>query len=406
MDFGQALLNSFQTVLGAAENAAPGWQALQDQQAQRADVQAQTQSRQLGNYEKQMQIAQQKKFQDFQSRMQALGQDSDAPDPKNPDSVADHLAKEGEQYIDSGYINEGSKLLQESTRLRTLNMNARRAGAQAVLEQVKVEKAKNEGAAASLYGVTNEEEFRSAVKGTKLEDMPWEGPTTVQKARERLMSPEFQLKEKEAAAKERDRSEQREIQKKKEQDQVKYWTEQNRIRAEAGKTKAGKEAKNSTAAPTAEETKRARDLVLNSYPEMKSNDEALAAAATSIAADAKKRMQGNPALPWDTAVHQAMTARANSFKDIGKGTTFVGGGDSAEEALPMPKTAIDDRDPKDLTKDKWYTWPSGRVAQWTGTGWRYQEGDDTPPDEEDKSEWDDDDKRDLDSNLGSDFVNG
>ena len=237
MDFGQALLNSFQTVLGAAENAAPGWQALQDQQAQRADVQAQTQSRQLGNYEKQMQIAQQKKFQDFQSRMQALGQDSDAPDPKNPDSVADHLAKEGEQYIDSGYINEGSKLLQESTRLRTLNMNARRAGAQAVLEQVKVEKAKNEGAAASLYGVTNEEEFRSAVKGTKLEDMPWEGPTTVQKARERLMSPEFQLKEKEAAAKERDRSEQREIQKKKEQDQVKYWTEQNRIRAEAGKTK-------------------------------------------------------------------------------------------------------------------------------------------------------------------------
>jgi hypothetical protein len=220
--------------------------------------------------------------------------------------------------------------------------------------------------------------------------MSWEGPQTVQKAREQLLTVQQQDKEKEAVAKERDREELREIQRKKETDQVNYWAEQNRLRGEAIKTRAGKEAKNSTAAPTAEETKRARDLVLNSYPGMKSNDEALAAAATSIAADAKKRMQGNPALPWDTAVHQAMTARANSFKDIGKGTTFVGGGDSAEEAIPMPKTAIEDRDPKDLTKDKWYTWPSGRVAQWTGTGWRYQEGDDTPPDEEDKSEWDDD----------------
>ena len=375
-------------LLTMVANSMPGYR---DQQQQLAQIDAQktsTEGQKLQNYEQQMKISQQQKFQDFQSRMAALAKDSDAPDPKDPDSVSDHLAKEGEQYIDSGYINEGSKLLEESTRLRTLNMNARQAGAQAVLEQVKVEKAKNEGAAASLYGVTNEEEFRSAVKGTKLEDMPWEGPTTVQKARERLMSPEFQLKEKEAAAKERDRSEQREIQKKKEQDQVKYWTEQNRIRAEAGKTKAGKEAKNSTAAPTAEETKRARDLVLNSYPGMKSNDEALAAAATSIAADAKKRMQGNPALPWDTAVNQAMTARANSFKDIGKGTTFVGGGDSAEEALPLPKSVVEDRDPEGLTKDKWYTLPSGRVAQWTGEVFRTD--DDTPPDEEEKSEWDDD----------------
>jgi seryl-tRNA synthetase len=173
--------------------------------------------------------------------------------------------------------------------------------------------------------------------------------------------------------------------------------DQTRIQNEQLKLKAGKELKNSATAPSTKEISDASTLLLNAYPGLRQDKveqeidgkpttkfPSLAAASVIVAADAKKRMQANPALRgpegWKQAAYQSIYAHKNSFQDIGKTTKFIGGGDSADEALPVPKSVIEDRDPAALTKDKFYELPSGRVGRWTGTGFVFD--DDTPPDEE------------------------
>ncbi len=377
-------------VVQGLANAAPGYRDQQQQLAQTDDQRQQAKGRQLDNYEKQMQQEQQKKFQDFQARMAALAKPEDMPDPKNPDSVGDYLEKQGAEYVKGGYINEGSKIIDEGIKMKSLSKNAQRAAAQDTLMQLKIKQEKNNGAAALLYGVKDQAGLDKALKGTELEGMQYTGPESVQTARGRLVDIKTQDKEREDRAKDADREQGRKVVEAREQEQIRHnraLEEQRRIDASK---KSGKTVKNSASSPTAEDTKRARDLVLNNYSGLKGNDDALAAASTTIAGAAKRLMLKNDALDWPQAVHQAMHKYANSFKDIGKSTQFIGGGDKAEEALPLPKAVVEDRDPSALVKDKYYELPNGRVGVWTGTGFKFE--DDTPPDEEDggeKSEWDD-----------------
>jgi hypothetical protein len=375
-------------------NAAPGYRDMQQQLAQTEDTKAQAKGRELDNFQKRMDQEQQKKFQDFQARMAALAKPEDLPDPKNPDSVGTYLEKQGAEYVKGGFINEGSKIIEEGIKMKSLGENAKRAAAQDTLMQLKIRAEKNEGAAASLFGVTDQAGMDKALKGTDLEGMKYTGPESVQIARGRLLDIKQQDKEKEDRARDIDRGQQQKVREDRAKEQVRHnkAIEEERRRADA--TKAGKTQKNSAAAPTKQEADDAERLIINAYPGMKDNKDSLATAGRVVAADAKRRMLANPALSWDKAAYQAMHERANSFKDIGKATQFVGGGDSADEALPLPKNVIEDRDPTALVKDKYYEFPqkdgSTRVGRWTGTGIVWE--DDTPPEEEagdGKSEWDD-----------------
>lgn len=380
----------FSQIVQTIANSIPGYRDQQQQLANTADVQAQAQGRKLDNYQKQMDQEQQKKFQDFQARMAALAKPEDMPDPKNPDSVGEYLEKQGADYVRGGFINEGSKIIEEGIKMKSLGENAKRAAAQDTLMQLKIRKEVNDAAAAHLAGVTDQEGFDRAIKGTELEGkVKYTGPDSVKQAKTWLTDLQQQDKEKENLARDADREQGRKVQEERARSQREYQKGLLDLRNKELATKAGKEIKNSATSPSAEDTKRARDLVVNFHPGIKENPDALAAASTTIAG-AAKRIMAKTGADWPSAVHQALKQYQNSFQDIGKSTQFVGGGDSADEALPLPKAVTEDRDPSTLVKDKYYEFPNGRVGRWTGTGFKVE--DDTPPDEEDggeKSEWDD-----------------
>lgn len=378
---------------GNLGNYAPGYRDMMQQVAQTKDTDAQTEQRKTETYAKQMQMQQQQRIQDFQTRMAAMARGSDAPDPKDPESVASYYNKAADQARKEGLINAAADMDEEAAKLRIQGANAKRAGAQAVVEQLKAQDLKNEDGAARLYGVTTEQEFQQAVKGTSAEGMPWEGPQTAQKAREQLMGIKTQLSERLKNAEQTDKHLKTEAEIRRSEAQAQRLRDQTRIQNEQLQRKAGKELKNSATAPSKQEISDASALLLNAYPGLRQDKveqeidgkpttkfPSLATASAIVAADAKKRMQGNPALSWEQAAHQSIYAHKNSFQDIGKTTKFIGGGDSADEALPVPKSVIEDRDPAALTKDKFYELPSGRVGRWTGTGFVFD--DDTPPDEE------------------------
>jgi hypothetical protein len=227
-----------------------------------------------------------------------------------------------------------------------------------------------------------------ALKGTDLEGMKYTGPESVQIARGRLLDVKQQDKEKEDRARDADREQGKKVAEAREKEQVRHNKAIEEERRREATTKAGKTKEKAAGAPSKQEADDAERLILNSYPGIKDNKDALATAGRVVAADAKRRMMQNPALSWDKAAYQAMHDRANSFKDIGKTTQFVGGGDSADEALPLPKAFTEDRDPSSLVKDKYYEFPNGRVGRWTGTGIVWE--DDTPPEEEaGGDEWED-----------------
>lgn len=365
---------------GDMGNLFPGFRDMREQAARTQDAEAQTQLRKQEIFQKQMENEQQKKFQDFQSRMAALSKPEDMPDPKNPDSVAAYLEKQGTEYVKGGFINEGSKVIEEGIKLKSLGENAKRAAAQDSLMQLKIQQAKNEGAAASLYGVTDQAGMDKALKGTKLEGMKYLGPESVATARSQLLDIKTQDKEREERAKDADREQGRKVAEARAAEQVRHNKAIEDERKREAATKAGKTKEKAAGAPTKQEADDAERLIISSYPGIKENKDALATAGRVVAADAKRRMMANPALSWDKAAYQAMHDRANSFKDIGKSTQFVGGGDSADEALPLPKAVTEDRDPSSLVKDKYYEFPNGRVGRWTGTGIVWE--DDAPPDEE------------------------
>lgn len=390
-------------VVQGLANAAPGYRDQQQQLALTEDSKAQAKGRQLDNYEKQMQQEQQKKFQDFQARMAALAKPEDMPDPKNSDSVGDYLEKQGADYIKGGYINEGSKIIDEGIKMKSLSKNAQRAAAQDTLMQLKIKQEKNNGAAALLYGVKDQAGLDKALKGTELEGMQYTGPESVQTARGRLVDIKTQDKEREDRAKDADREQGRKIQEERAQAQQKYQKDVLALRNKELATKAGKDKAKSATAPTAQDLKDAQALLLERFPGLR-NDKinetvdgkevtshpSLSSAAVTIAGAAKRLMAQNSALDFPTAAHSAMYKYKTSFQDIGKTTKFVGGGDSAEDPLALPKAVTEDRDPSALVKDKYYELPNGRVGVWTGTGFKFE--DETPPDEEDggeKSEWDD-----------------
>lgn len=370
-------------------NLNPAYQRSQTVQLENQNVQSeidarnvQTQERQQDLYAKQIQMQQQKKMQDFQARMAALNNDS-GYDPKNPDSVADHLAGEAQQYEKAGFPNEAFKLYEDSIKLRQVNANARRAAAQDTLAQLKVEQERNEGAAAALYGVTDQAGLDKALKGTRLEGMRYAGPESVSRARAQLMSIKEQMDERHKNAQDTDNKIKADADAQRARAQAAHYRELENIKREELKQKAGKTTAKAVTAPNKQEIDDTERLIIKSYPGLKDDKDSLEAAGRVVAADAKRRMQANSALGWDQAVYQSMQERANSFKSI-KGTfssrvTFVGGGDKPEEAIPLPQSALEDRDTSELVEGKWYDF-NGRAGMWTGTGVVW--GDDTPPDEE------------------------
>jgi hypothetical protein len=374
-------------------NLNPAYQRSQTVQLKNQDIQSEidarnveTQERQQDLYAKQIQIQQQKKLQDFQARMAALNNDT-GYDPKNPDSVADHLAEEAGQYEKAGFPNEAFKLYEDSIKLRQVNANARRAAAQDTLAQLKVEQEKNEGASAALYGVKSQEEMDKALKGTKLEGMRYTGPESVSIARERLMSVKEQLDERHKNAQDEDNKIKANADAQRAQAQREHYLRLDEMKQKEMNTKAAKDASKAPTTANKNEVIQAQDMIVKSYADLANDPQALKVASEVIANGAKRRVISREVPDFSTGVYKEMQERANSFKNIGKGyfskgkTTFVGGGDAPEEAIPVPEGAADD--PSMLVEGKWYDF-GGRAGQWTGTGVVW--GDDTPPEEEEGEE--------------------
>jgi hypothetical protein len=374
-------------------NLNPAYQRSQTVQLENQNIQSeidarnvQTQERQQDLYARQIQLQQQKKLQDFQARMAALNNDA-GYDPKNPDSVADHLAGEAQEYEKAGFPNEAFKLYEDSIKLRQVNANARRAAAQDTLAQLKVEQERNEGAAAALYGVQSQGEMDKALKGTKLEGMRYTGPESVSRAREQLMSVKEQLDERHKNAQDEDNRIKANADAQRAQAQREHYLRIDAIKQKEATTKAGKESSKAPTTASKNEVIQAQDLIVQSYPDLKKDPEALKVASEVISNGAKRRVVRREVPDFAAGVYKEMQERANSFKNIGQGyfskgsTTFVGGGDAPEEAIPVPAGAADD--PSLLVEGKWYDF-GGRAGQWTGTGVVW--GDDTPSEEKEGEE--------------------
>jgi hypothetical protein len=157
-------------------------------------------------------------------------------------------------------------------------------------------------------------------------------------------------------------------------DAYREWRKGFMERHEARLAKAG--AGRAVTSPSKDEQVEAIRLIKKDYPELySSSPEETQNAAFTISSRARELRRQNPALSSKEAIARAYTESnvAGDFKhtearrflgfQTGKAETrYLGEGKTAETAIRMPTS-------KDLMeKGTFYTWGTGQVGQWTGTG--------------------------------------
>lgn len=315
------------------------------------DTQAQIDLRQQGlrsgevDYQ---QKVQQMQFQkNFAAASQELSQGVDTSDPK---SVATYENKLAQRAMEMGHPNEAFDHIAKAHELEQIPLTAETAALNQEIKRAQVQEVRNQRALDALYSAYDQASFDAAIKGTELEgkNIPFSAEA-VKSAHNRLEGEAGRAAERKAELTERKEKALEEDRAKKTNAQVKHWEAlAEKERAAAANTRAGKEK--IANAPGKQEVDDAERLIDTHYPELKKNKVAFEEAGRVIAADARRRMQANPALGWDEAAYQSLTAHRHSFGE----DTFQGGGDTIESAIPMPK-----RD-KELINGKFYFFPDGQ----------------------------------------------
>lgn len=364
-----------QTLQTIAEST-PAYRQQQQELANIDQTRTNTANVQAKTFEQQLANTQAQNLQNFQARMAALAKGSDAPDPKNPESVADYMEKRGVEEMQAGFVNDGARMVEEGAKLRTQGINARRAAAMDRKAALEVEQERNDAAAAALYGVNNPEDFAKAIKGTKLEGMQY-SPGNVRLARERLMGLDEQNKEKYMDAKRVDEHEKHQADMEKHRAEMKRIEAWERVYKERAKTQAGKVAKQDINSPTKQDLQNAENVITGRYHNL--DAQSLKYATTIVASDARRLVNANH-ISYSEALAQAMKNRKDAFQFSDSGifskakTTFQPSGKSFEDPIDLPAVFTKSHDPDDLEKGAWYNFTDGRVGQWSGTGWKNVRG--------------------------------